>query len=141
MAANTSQYVDSKDAYLKFNSQDISSHVISVDFPASWKSNDVTTFGSTGHRVGAGIFDTKFTAEMLLNQVATTGSQTVVGAAWYAKTAYAFEFSPFGNTSGNLKISGNAFVTKYHIKAKMGDTLLVDAEFEVDNGVTFGTVS
>jgi hypothetical protein len=141
MAANTNQYVDAKDAYLKFNSQDISSHVISCDFPASWKSNDITTFGSLGHRVGPGIFDTKFTAELLLNQVATTGSQTVVGAAWYAKTAYAFEFGPFGSGSGNLKISGNAFVVKYTIKAKMGDTIMVTAEFEVDNGVTVGTYS
>ena len=139
MAANTAQYIDSKDMYFLFNSQDVSSHCVSVDIPLSWKANDITAFGSAGSRVAASIFDTEFTAEFMFNQVATTGTQTIVGAAWYAKTAYAFNLSPAGVVAGNTKYTGNAFVTDYHVKAKMGDTIMVTATFKTDNGVVVGT--
>ena len=145
MTANTNRSVDSGDLVLKINDgsslQDISPYIVSYDFPSSWKNNPATTFGSLGERQSPGIFATKFTVELLLNQVPTVGSQTVVGAMHAAKALRAFELYPFGTAAGNLKITGNIRCPDYHMKGKSPDLQTVDATFEIDNGHTFGTAS
>ena len=146
MAADaTSTFFDSKVSVFKLNdvstAQDISANIVNLDFTNAFKINDVTTYGSTGVKSALSIDESKFSMDLIFNQVTTTGSQTVVGAMWYAKATRAFEYYPVGTTSGNLKISGNCQCTNYQITGKVGDSIRVKADFVVNNGVTFGTAS
>jgi hypothetical protein len=109
-----------------------------VTFPSSWINNDVTAFGSVGRRYNPGIDETKFTVEMMFNQVANTGSHTVVGAVHSAKTTVPFAFYPATTGTGNLKISGNCSIPKYEITSQVGSFVKVVAECWVDNGLTYG---
>ena len=104
MTAITTRSIDVQSCSLSINGVDVSNNVIKVTFPSSWINNDVTAFGSVGRRYNAGIDETKFTVEMMFNQVATTGSHTVVGAVHTAKTTVPFAFYPATSGSGNTKI-------------------------------------
>ena len=140
MTAIVTQSVDVQSCDLSINSVDISPDVIKVTFPSTWINNDITSFGSVGRRYGPGIDETKFTVEMMFNQVVTTGSHTVVGAVHAAKTTVPFIFYPVTSGSGNTKIMGNCSIPKYEITAQVGTFVKVVAECWVDNGVTFTTV-
>ncbi len=146
MVANTAQYIDSKDAYFKFNSQDMSTHVVGHHIKLEYKLNDITAYGSVGFRGAPSLDISTISMDLLFNQVATTGTQTVLGAAWYAQVAgtkviYAFELGPAGSVAGNTKYSGNAWVHVFEEIGKVGEAQLVHAEFKVDNGVTVGQYS
>ena len=140
MPAITTQSIDSSLSALVLNSVDVSTDIIKTTFPSKWINNDITTFGSVGRRYNPGIDETKFTIEFLFNQVAVSGSQTVIGAVHAAKTTVPFAFYPAGNTSGQTKISGNCSIPEYEITAQTGTFVKATATIYVDNGVTFGTV-
>ena len=141
MTAITTRSIDVQSCSLSINGVDVSDNVIKVTFPSSWINNDVTAFGSVGRRYNAGIDETKFTVEMMFNQVATTGSHTVVGAVHTAKTTVPFVFYPATTGTGNLAISGNISIPKYDITSQVGSIVKVTAECWVDNGITWGTAS
>ena len=141
MTAITTRSIDVQSCSLSINGVDVSDNVIKVTFPSSWINNDVTAFGSVGRRYNAGIDETKFTVEMMFNQVATTGSHTVVGAVHTAKTTVPFAFYPATSGSGNTKISGNISIPKYEITSQVGAIVKVTAECWVDNGLTYGTAT
>lgn len=143
---------DSRVSIFKLNDgtalRDISNSISSATFPATWKLNDVTTYGSVGFRGKPSLDDTKFTLDMIWNQVTNVGTQPAVGAGHYAQgpvgntaNARAFEYYPAGTTSGNLNISGNCWCPHYEITGKVGNAIAVRAEFVVENGVTFGSAS
>ena len=140
MTAIVTQSIDTQLCSLSVNSQDISNAVQKVTFPASWVANDITAFGSIGRRYGKGIDESKFTIEAMFNQVVTTGSNTVLSAAWSGAAAVAFAFYPAGNSSGNTKIIGNMWVQKYEVVSQVGTYVKITAECLVDNGTTIGTV-
>jgi len=141
MTAITTQSIDSYNSALSVNSQDISAALIKITFPSTWIANDITAFGSTGRRYGKGIDETKFTIEAMFNQVATTGSYTVLEAAHAGSTAVTFSFYPAGTSSGNAKISGNCWVQKLEYVAQVGNYVRINADCFVDNGVTYGTAT
>ena len=141
MTAITTRSIDVQSCSLSINGVDVSDNVIKVTFPSSWINNDVTAFGSVGRRYNAGIDETKFTVEMMFNQVATTGSHTVVGAVHTAKTTVPFAFYPATSASGNTKISGNISIPKYEITSQVGAIVKVTAECWVDNGITWAAAT
>ena len=138
MTAILTQSIDVKNCNISINGIDISANVVKVTFPASWVNSDVTAFGSVGRRYSPGIDETKFTIEMMFNQVAVSGTQTVVGAVHAAKTTVPFSFFPATNTVGNTVISGNCSIPKYEITSQVGNIVKVTAECWVDNGLTYG---
>ena len=140
MTAIVTQSIDSQLCALSVNSQDISVAIIKVTFPASWVANDITAFGSTGRRYAHGIDESRMTIEAMFNQVTTTGSNTVLSAAWSSASSVAFAFYPAGNTTGNTKVIGNLWVQKYEIVSQVGTFVKVTAECLVDNGATISTV-
>ena len=140
MTAIVTQSIDGQLAGLEINAVNISPSVTKVTFPSKWIDNEITTFGSLGRRYAPGIDETKFTVEMLFNQVATNGSHTVVGAVHNAKTTVAFSFFPAGNTSGQTKINGNCSIPEYEIVAQVGTYTRAVAVCYVDNGVTYTSV-
>jgi hypothetical protein len=145
MTASQTFYTDSGLVVFKLNDgsslQDISSNIVSARFPFKWTVNDISTFGSTGVRHGLSIEDSTFSMVLIFNQITTTGSHTVVGAAWYAKALRAFELYPAGSSgSGNLKITGNCYVTEYEPVPVTKKHIEINATFVIDNASTFTTV-
>lgn len=149
---NTALAFDSRVSIFKLNDgstiRDISNSVTGVTFPATWKANDITTYGKVGVVYKPSLDDSKFTLDMIWNQVANTGSQNVVGSMHYAQgpvgnttNTRAFEYYPAGATAGNLNITGNCWCPHYEIIGKVGNALAVRAELLVDNGVTFGAAA
>ncbi len=140
MTAIVTQAIDSYNASLSVNNQDVSAAVQKVSFPSKWIANDVTAFGSTGRQYFPGIDETKFIVEFMFNQVATTGSHTVVGAAHSGKLKVAFIFYPSTTGSGNTKFSGNCYIPVYEVTSNVGEIVKIRAEFWVDGGLSIGTV-
>ena len=142
----TSIYFDSKNSVFMLTdnastSRDISPYITNADFTNQFKVVDVTTYGKIGTVPFLTLDDSKFTLDLVWNQVTTTGVQATVESLFTSKTARPFIYYPAGATSGNLKISGNAVVSVYPFSGKVGDAVRVKAEFLVNNGVTFGTAT
>ena len=148
---NVSPYIDSKEFvfYLWDGAglQDLSASIIDHDFPSEWKINDVTTYGKNGTTWAPSIEQSTFSLTMLWNQVASIGSQTVVGKIHYGQkmanatyTAVSFQCYPAGIGGGNLKITGNCWIPKYEFIGKVGDRQTVKVDFKVDGVLTFATV-
>jgi hypothetical protein len=140
MATIVTQSIDGQLSGLEINNVVVSPSVQKLTFPGKWINNDVTAFGSVGRRYAPGIDETKFTIELLWNQVATNGSQTVVGNVFNSKNTVAFSFFPAGNSNGQLKINGLCSIPEYDITAQVGTYVKAVAVCYVDNGVTFSTI-
>jgi hypothetical protein len=141
MTAITTQSIDSYNSALSVNSQDITPAIIKVSFPSTWIANDITAFGSTGRRYGKGIDETTFTIDAMFNQVATTGSYTVLEALHAGTVIATFSFYPAGSGASNAKISGNLWVHKFEVVSQVGTFVRINAECLVDNGVSYGTAT
>lgn len=144
LVADQDTYFDGEVSVFKLNDgsslQDISAYVKELrGLPGQYKMNDITTWGSAGERPGPSIRVDHFTMELLFNMVTSTGVHTVLSSLHTTKAKRAFEFYPAGTTSGNAKISGSAYLPIYEITSRVGDVVMVHAEFHVDNGVTVGT--
>ncbi len=120
--------------------RDISPYIVSMDgLPGEKPTSNSSTWGSVGKRPGLGLQENKIVMKLLFNMVTSVGVNTVLEQLWDNETLAAFEFYPAGTATGNLKITGSAYLTLYKIASQMGDDILVNAELEVDNGVTTTT--
>ncbi len=144
LVADQNTYFDSEKSIFKLNDgsqlRDLSAYVKELrGLPGQFKVNDITTFGSVGERPGPSIYVNHFTVEFLFNMVTSVGVHTVLAALHSSKALRAFEYYPAGTTAGNAKFSGSAYMPVYEIISRVGDQVMVHAEFHVDNGVTIGT--
>jgi hypothetical protein len=144
VATTQTVFIDAKVGILKINDgsvlRDLSPYVKKVaGLPGQFKVNDVTTYGSVGERPGPSIFVVHFTVDFLFNMVTDVGVHTVLGAMHSGKALRAFEWYPAGVNSGDLKVSGNAYLPIYEITSEVGNYITVRGEFHADNGVSQGT--
>jgi hypothetical protein len=140
MTAIVTQSIDGQLSGLEINNVVVSPHVTKLTFPSKWVDYDITAFGSVGRRYGPSIDETKFTIEMLWNQVATNGTHTVVGNVHNAKTTVSFAFFPAGNSNGQTKINGLCSIPEYEITSQVGNYVKAVVVAYVDNGVTYSTI-
>ena len=63
----------------------------------------------------------------------------VVGTIAQQKVIRAFEYGPAGNTSGNVKWSGNVLITSYTISSPVGDVVTFNLGLQLTGDVTRGT--
>jgi hypothetical protein len=149
MVASQNRRFDAGVSLFKLNDgstlRDLSPYIIDfAGLPGEKKVNDGTTWGSVGKRPSVSIQENKITVKLLFNMVTDVGAYTVLEKIWdaTADTPVAFEYYPAGSgTVGNAKITGNAFLTVFKIASSMGNDVLINAEMEVDNGVTTGVVT
>ena len=148
----TSTSFDSRVSVFKINDgttlRDISASITGATFPTTWKINDITTYGSVGFRGKPSIDDSKFTLDLIWNQVTNVGSQPVIGVMHYAQgpvgnstNSRAFEYYPAGTTAGNLNITGNCWCPHYEINGRVGNAIAIRADFVAENGVNFGVAA
>ncbi len=145
MVASQNRRFDAGVSIFKLNDgsqlRDISPYIVDMDgLPGEKVVKDSSTWGSVGKRPGLGIQENKITLKLLFNMVTDVGAYTVLEKIWDAETLAAFEYYPAGSgTVGNAKITGSAYLTVFKIASSMGNDVLINAEMEVDNGVTTGT--
>lgn len=119
---------------------EVTDYITSLDgIPGARNLNDVTTFGSVGHRYAAGLEEGTFTIELLYSEDANTaslgGTDPVFGLLRTLSTAVAFSYSPGGTTTAKT-YTGNLWIDSYNIKAKMGSAVLATVTGKVDNGIS-----
>lgn len=116
---------------------DLSAYVDHVDVPEDQEMHDTTTFGKNartflpGLRSGtvsiSGKWDTVIEAHMAGLLALQTGASAT------------FEYGPEGNTTGNRRITGECFLTKYEPPAQVDGVTPFTAEFQVTDTITRNT--
>ena len=119
--------------YLKVNSNDLSTFLKSTGLDNPTDTIDVSTMGSTAKSYITGLEDGTIPIEGPWD---STVDSYIAGIKGSAK---AFEYGPAGNTTGDIKYSGNAILTSYNISNGMSNEITFSATLQVTGGVTRGT--
>lgn len=120
--------------------RDISIYLTSVALNQSNDTHDDTTFGATGHTFVAGLTNGKITLNGLWDKTASTGSNTVLQSLLgLGTTTVGFEYGPEGNTTGNVKYSGECVLESYDQSAPVADLVSFTAVLQISGAVTDGT--
>lgn len=132
-------FVAGKNSYLSVDNTsgtltDISSYTDSVDgLPGDYDNEDVTAFGDSGHKIIPTLENSQFSASGSWD----SALDAILGAS--RTTARTFEWGPAGNTSGNVKYSGECYIVSYSTSASATGKVTWSATLRVDGTVTRGT--
>jgi len=105
--------------------RDISANLISCAPQFGRVMSEATTAGATHERVHPGIGLTSLEIEVMYNEDALTGSDTVLGPLLESTTARDYEYWPRG-TSGK-KYHGTCFVENYRPAMRIGSLVIATA--------------
>lgn len=136
-----------KDVYFSIDDsggtlRNISGHVDNVSgLPGGRQMSEVTSFGDQGVRNIPGLVNVTYTVSGQFDTAATTGSYTVLNGLRTTTATASFEYGPEGNTAGDVKQSGECWMTEFTTDAAVGDKVPFSATFQVDGVVSSGTFS
>ena len=102
--------------------RDISANLISCVPQFGRVMSEATTAGATHERVHPGIALTTLEIEVMYNEDALTGSDTVLGPLLESTTARVYEFYPKG--TGGKKYHGNCFVEAWNPSMRIGSLVI-----------------
>lgn len=109
--------------------------------PGGRNLSEVTAFGDGGVKSIPGLVNVQFTASGSWDSTATTGPDAVLNSLRSATATASFEFGPEGSTTGDVKYSGECWMTEYTVDASVAEKVTWSASFQVDGTVTHGTYS
>lgn len=120
---------------------DISTYCNNVDYPQSVETHDTTTFQTTGgaktslpglkggdNIALSGNWDPTLDAH--LGTLYTNGGQLTAGGS------LSFQFGPAGSTAGNVKYTGECWLTEYTVNDPVGDLVTWSATLQVTGNPT-----
>lgn len=121
---------------------DISAYVDSVDFALPIDMHETTTFGDSAKEYLPGLKDSTIsiggkwdsTLDTQLGVIYANG-----GGLTTTNLSISFQFGPAGSTSGNVKYTGECFLTNYQVSDPVGDLVTWSAELQVSGAITRGT--
>lgn len=122
--------------------RNLSAYLDKVDgLPGAAAVNETTTFGVAGlaKTFVRGLNDAPFSISGFYDQTATSGPDVVLSGLRTASTPSAFAWSPLGTTAGQVKYTGNAFVTDYKISSPVNNVVSFTASFQTSGILTRGT--
>lgn len=120
----------------------ISQYVDTVSgLPGGRQLSEVTAFGDSGVRNIPGLQNVTFTISGHFDSTATTGPNAVFNSLRTAGSTATFEYGPEGGANGNVKYSGECWLTNYTVDATVSEKVSFSAELQVDDVVTAGTYS
>ena len=127
--------------------RDISDYLDTVDFPYGAEPADVTGMGGTAVKSYVmGLADGTFSIGGSWNDAATTGVDTVLGpiAMSYngctsAGGSLSYEYGPEGDGNGDVKYSGECYLTGYTVNSPVAGRVSFSATFQLTGAVTRGT--
>ena len=101
---------------------------------------DVTCFGDTGRKWASdALEDCSFNLEAWFNDLADTGSWTVLQGIRNATANSDFEIYPFGTTAGYPKISGDCWMESINLDMSVAGIVKIGASFKIHGVPTVGT--
>jgi hypothetical protein len=105
---------------------DITAYIISVDFPISADTAEVSTMGDSSKEYIAGLKDATISVE---GKWDSTVDNTLYGIIGLTGT---FSYVPFSGVT----YSGECIMTSYNVNADIGDAVSFSAEFQVTGNVS-----
>lgn len=119
--------------------QDLSAYVDSIDFPQTLETHETTVFTKTSKTYIVGLKDGTFSVGGPWDDATLDPHMdSMLRGANYA-TSKTFEIGPEGVTSGDVKYSGECFITSYSGAMPVGDAVRWTADFQVTDDITRGT--
>lgn len=100
---------------------------------------DITIIGDEGRKWRQGLTNSTIQITGLWDQTASTGSHTVLQSLVGLEVTTGFEAGPQGNTTGQVKLSGECVLASYEWNSDVGDMVLFTAQFNIHGDVTAGT--
>jgi hypothetical protein len=115
--------------------RDVSASIVSIEgLPGPRELNEATPLNQAGHKYHPTLENGPINLEVIFDDTANTGSDTVFGPLRTHTAAVAFEYYPKGGSSP--KYSGNCWVRNYSIQTRVGSLLTARVELQVDGQVT-----
>ena len=112
----------------------ISDTLNSVTFPREIETLETTSFGSNNRSYVVGFTDATISIEGSFDATVDAHLAAILGQ----EASVSFEYGPEGTTAGQVKYTGEAFMTSYETSAGVGDIVTYSAEFQVTGAVTRG---
>ncbi len=113
--------------------RNISNTLTNVDFPETIETAETTAFGATSKAYIVGLRDATASISGIWD---ATVDGYFIGTEPASRS---FVYGPAGNTSGNVKYSGECILTNYSLSGPVGDVVTYSADFQVTGDVTRGT--
>ncbi len=137
-------YAHGKDAYFAVEDSAASTlraivGVKTITFGQENELADITIVGDEGRKWRQGLTNGKVTITGLWDNTASTGSHTVLQSLVGIEVSTGFEAGPQGNTSTQVKLSGECVLENYEWNTDVGDMVLFTATFSIHGDVTAGT--
>lgn len=111
---------------------DISSYLDNVSFPQPIETAETTTFGSSSKSYIVGLKDSSISLSGKWDSTPDAHFAAVLGQA----ATLSFQYGPAGTTVGNIKYTGECYVTSYDVSAPVGDVVTFSLELQVTGAVT-----
>jgi len=122
---------DSLESVLKLNDgstlRDISPNIVSITPRFASQIHDATALGATHERPYVGMSLTSLDLELVYNEDASVGTDTVLAALLEETDAVAFEYYPRGTGAGKTKFYGTCFIENYQPLTRVGSLVRATA--------------
>jgi predicted secreted protein len=114
---------------------DISAYVNNVDFPREVDTPETTTFGNDDRTYIAGLRGATISITGFWDETVDGYLAGIVGQA----TSSTFEYGPQGGSTGDIKYSGEAFVTNYTQGSPVDGVTTFSLDLQITGAVTRGS--
>lgn len=114
---------------------DLSSYLDNVSFPQPVETAETTTFGSSSKSYIVGLKDSTISVSGKWDATPDAQIAAVLGQA----ASLSFQYGPAGSGTGNIKYTGECYITSYDVTAPVGDVVTFSLELQVTGAVTRGT--
>ena len=124
-----------------FDSVELTAYLDDVSMDRSAEASETTVFGQESKTFVKGLKDAKLSLQGKWDSTATTGPDENL-TAWLTEDGpHAFIWGPEGDTTGDVKFTGNGLVVSYNTSAPVGDIVAFTAEVQVTGDVARGAYS
>lgn len=117
----------------------IGAHCDSITIDRDVDMADATTIGAESKIFLPGLDGAEITLSGKYDSLLVTGPDVVLAGDFAAKVQVSFEYGPEGNAVGNVKYSGECFVSKYQISTPLEGVVKFSATCKVTGAVVRGT--
>lgn len=120
--------------------RNITPYIKTIKFKMTQSANDVTTKDGLRHtKLRPGMRSGEFTITGIWDDAANVGSRTVLRSLFKTAETVGYEYGPEGNTTGDIKESGECVVTDYEEDSPEDDVVLFSATIKTSSTITDGT--
>ena len=114
---------------------DISAYCSNVDFPRDVDTPETTTFGNDDRTYIAGLKGATISISGFWDETVDGYIAGIVGQ----ETSSTFEYGPQGGSSGDVKYSGECFVSSYSMGSPVDGVATFSLDLQITDAVTRGT--